>query len=252
MKKITNHYYEIEQKGCFAILFFKNDIFKLLTSGNEIEILFETLKSIKRDSNIKALLFMNSQDCYGEKVYDTFIKEIMSPKTKNDNTYDIPNFCDQKARFKELNFLNRFVSFIAGFNKICVTILSGSVVTPFFGAALATDIRFATEDTFFSLAHHKYGLHPSGGLPYFLVEELGYNKAMKVLLTEKISSKEAYDIGLINNILPKENTLEHALKHLEKIKEFNSCSLRRTKSLLQFTRKSLAEYFLHEGTFMYM
>ena len=137
MEKITNHYFEIEQKDCFAILFFKNDIFNLLTSGNEIEILFETLKSIKSDSNIKALLFMNSHDCYGEKVYDTFLKEIMSPKTGNDNTNDTPNFCNQNVRFKEINFLNRFVSFIADFNKICVIILSGGIVTPFFGATLA-------------------------------------------------------------------------------------------------------------------
>jgi len=247
MKKIINHFYEIEIKDSLAIILIKKDVFELLTTIDDSNLLINTLKSLQSDSNVKALLFANTPGCYGEKSYDNFVKEIMLLFDENDDC-GLPDFWDKNVRFREIHILNRFVNFLANYNKLVFMALSGSVVTPFFGASLATDIRYATPEMYFSLAHNKHGLHPSGGLPYFLTQQLGYNKAIELMFSAKISAKEALELGLINKIIPGENFLELVIKEIEKIIQFRSCTLLRTKLLSKYARNSLPNYFLYEGS----
>ena len=221
----------------------------MLTTSRDSELLLNTLNTLQFDPKIKALLFLNIPECYGEKVYDSFLKENMLSFEERDD-FELPSFCDDKVRLREINILNRFVLYLANLKKLCFTVLSGGIVTPFFGASLATDIRYATPEMFFSFAHNKYGLHPSGGLPYFLTHQLGYNKAMEMIFSEKISSKEALELGLINKIVPRENLLEFTINKIEKITQFSSCTIRRTKRLSAYVRNSLSDYFTYEGSLL--
>lgn len=246
MENIITNFYEINVKGNIAIILFKNDIFNLLSDRNDSDLLFETLNKLGSNLNIKALLFINEPDCYGEKAYDKFLRNIMFPETKSDNI-EMENFYDTKARYREINTLNRFVKYIANYGKLCFTFLTGCIVTPFFGLSLATDIRYATPKTFFSLAHNKYGIHPSGGLPYFLVHELGYTKAIELMFSENISSKKALKLGLINKIVPEDNYLDIIISDIEKFTKFNNSVLTKTKQLSNFSRNSLSEYLEFEG-----
>jgi len=247
MKKIITDFYEINKKGNIAIIFFKKNMFDLLSNREDSDLLFETLNSLKFDLDTKALLFINEPDCFGEQVYDSFLSKIMLEETKSDNT-EMSNFYDKKSRYREINTLNRFVEYLVNYGKLCFTVLSGCVVTPFFGLTLATDIRYATPETFFSLAHNKYGIHPSGGLPYFLIHELGYNKAIELMFSENISAQKALELGLINKIVPKENYLESVINDIEKITKFPNSVLTRTKQLSSFVRKSLSDYLKYDGS----
>ena len=247
MEKIINKFYEIEIKNNLVIILIKKDVFELLTTVHDSDLLINTLKSFQSNTKIKALVFVNTPECYGEKVYDHFVKEIMLSFEEEDDC-GMPDFWDKNVRFREIHILNRFVSFLANYNKLVFMAISGSVVTPFFGASLATDIRYATPGTYFSLAHNKYGLHPSGGLPYFLTQQLGYNKAMELMLSEKISAKKALELGLINKIVPSEIFLELVIKEIEKITQYRSCTLLRTKLLSKYAHNSLSDYFAYEGS----
>ncbi len=247
MENITTDFYEINVKGNIAIILFKNNVFNLLSDRNESDLLFEILNKLQSILNIKALLFINESGCYGEKAYDKFLRNIMFPETKSDNI-EMENFYDTKARYREINTLNRFVRYIANYGKLCFTVLTGCIVTPFFGLSLATDIRYATPKTFFSLAHNKYGIHPSGGLPYFLVHELGYTKAIELMFSENISSKKALELGLINKIVPEDNYLDIIISDIEKFTKFNNSVLTKTKQLSAFARNSLSDYLEFEGT----
>ena len=249
MEKIINAFYEVKVKDSLAIIFIKKDVFNMLSTGHNSEVLFNTLNSLQDNHKIKALLFLNTPECYGEKAYDSFLKKIMLPFNER-NGHEVPNFCEKNARLREINILNRFVKYLANYKKLCFTVLSGSIVTPFFGVSLATDIRYATPEMFFSFAHNKYGLHPSGGLPYFLIHQLGYNKAMEIMFLEKISSKEALGLGLINKIVPGENFLELVIEDIEKITQFSSCTIRMTKQLSACVRNSLSDYFTYESSLL--
>jgi len=247
MDKVINKYYEIEIRNSLAIIFIKEDVFKLLISDDN-ELLFKDLHYLHDDPKIKALLFINTPECFGEKVYDNFLRGL---NLTIDNTdYELPNFCNNTNRFRELNILNRFISYLTKYNKLIFTVLSGGIVTPFFAAALATDIRYATPEMHFSLAHNKYGLHPSGGLPYFLITQLGYNKAIELMLSEKVSSEEALELGLINKIYPSANVIESVIGDIEEITRHSSCTLRRTKQLSAYVRNSLYDYYKYEGALL--
>jgi enoyl-CoA hydratase/carnithine racemase len=246
MEKIISNFYEVEVKDSLVIIFFKKDVFKLLTTREGSDLLFKTLNNFHSDTQIKALLFINKPECFGEKVYDSFLNEIISTETE-EKDHQVSNITDRHKRSKEIYTLNRFVEYLANYRKICFTVLSGGIVTPFFGVSLTMDIRYATPDMTFLLAHNKYALHPSGGLPYFLIQQIGYNKAMEVLLSNQISSEKALELGLINKIVPSENFLEGVINDIEIVTNLQSCTLRRTKQLAAYTRDSLPDYFEFEG-----
>ena len=245
MENLTTSFYEITIKDELAIIFFTPDVFGLLCSRDHSDLLLQTLNNLQHDPKIKALLFLNEPGCYGEKVYDSFLGKLMYTETKSKDS-EMLNFDIRKLSTRENIILNRFVKYISNYKKLCFTVLSGDIVTPFFGLSLATDIRYATSDTYFSLAHNKYGLHPSGGLPYFLVNQLGYSKAIELIFSEKISSKEALKLGLIAKILPKENYLDLVVEDIKKITKYNNSVLISTKRLSSYVRNSLSDYLEFE------
>lgn len=239
--------FEVEVRDRVAIIMIKEDVFKLITTHHEM--LFDSLNSFESDNQIKAVLFQNTPESYGEKVYESFLKENMLPFNELEDS-ELPNFCNKNVRFRELNVLNRLIRYLVDYKKLCFTVLSGSVVTPFFGASLSTDIRYATPEMYYSLAHNKYGLHPSGALPYFLITQLGYNRAMEIMLSGKVSAQEALNLGLINKIISGENMLDLVLADIKKITQLRSCTLRRTKQLSSYVRESLSDYFTYEESLL--
>ena len=248
MKKIATDFYEITTNNNLGTIFFKNNVFELLCNRDESDLLFEYLQNLRNNRKVKAVLFLNEPGCFGEVAYGKFLNKIMLPEIKS-KEFEMQNFCDKKSRNLELHTLNRFVQYLANYGKLCVTVLRGDIVTPFFSLALATDLRYATPETFFSFAHNKYGIHPSGGLPYFLVHQLGYNRAIELMFSESISSQKALELGLINKIVPNEDFLEVVIKDIERITKFNNSVLTGTKLLSSFVRNSLSDYFEYEESF---
>ena len=130
--------------------------------------------------------------------------------------------------------------------------LQGNIVTPFFGSSLSMDFRYASEDMSFSLAHLKYGLHPSGALPFFLSRYLNHSKAIEILFKcEKLTAKEALDLGLISAILPTEDFENHCLKEVEKICHLDTRVIHATKLLANFSRVELRNYFDIESALLH-
>ena len=247
MENLINDYFEITIKDRIATINIKKDVFKLIKSEDSTNLLINSLKLIQRDPNIKALLFINTLESFGEKHYDDFIEEsiISFNKNKPEENLDFP---DCNERFKEYRILNKFIKYLTKYNKLCFIVLSGGIVTPFFSASLAIDLRYATPDMHFILAHNKYGLHPSGGLPHFLIKQVGYNKAIELMLSEKISAEKALNLGLINKIVPVDNMLENVIKDIKRIIKLPSCTLRRTKRLSNYVRDSLDDYYDFEAS----
>jgi len=247
MENIINPFFEITLKDSIAIITIKKDVFKLLKSEEDSKLLFDVLRSLHIDLKIKALLFTNTPECCDEKAYDNFVKEAMSLPVKNRFGEPVA-FLDCNERYKENKILNDFVKYLSNYNKLTFTILSGGIVTPICSVSLATDIRYATPDMYFSLAHNKYGMHPSGGLPHFLIQQVGYNKAMELLFTERITAEKALELGLINKIVSIDKTLDLVINDIEKITKSPNYVIRRTKKLSNYVRNSLSDYFTYEAS----
>jgi 2-(1,2-epoxy-1,2-dihydrophenyl)acetyl-CoA isomerase len=98
----------------------------------------------------------------------------------------------------------------------------------------------------------KYGLHPSGALPFFLPRYLGYSKAKEILFKcEKITAQEAFDLGLINMIFPVVDFENHCLNEIEKICHLDTRVIHATKLLGSFSRVELRNYFDIESALLH-
>jgi enoyl-CoA hydratase/carnithine racemase len=97
--------------------------------------------------------------------------------------------------------------------------------------ALSCDIRIASEDAKFAL--------PEVGLP----RAIGMARALEMLLANRrLSSEEAYAMGLVNQVVPKNKLLETAEEMAKKIASFHPMAVRNAKqAVLRGLDLSLSE-----------
>ena len=83
---------------------------------------------------------------------------------------------------------------------------------------LGTDLRIAAEHATFGLGEVKWGLVPLGGTHIRLPRQIPWAIAMQLLLTGKsIDAQRAYEVGLINAVVPADQLMETALDWAQKM-----------------------------------
>src|SRR2546427_8937965 len=74
-----------------------------------------------------------------------------------------------------------------------------------------TDLRVCADTAWFQLAEPRRGLFPGGGSTVHSVRQLSWSNAMEVLLlADRISAERAYDMGLVNRVVPRAEVLPDA------------------------------------------
>jgi enoyl-CoA hydratase len=100
----------------------------------------------------------------------------------------------------------------------------------------ATDIRVAGESAMFGVVEVTRALFPLGGSTVRLRRQIGYTKAMELLLTgDIITATEAERIGLIGRVVPDGDALSMALEIAEKIAANGPLAVRAIKRSVQET-----------------
>ena len=95
-----------------------------------------------------------------------------------------------------------------------------------------TDIRIAAEHATFGLGEVRWGIIPTGGSHIRLPRQIPWAIAMEMLLTGKpISAARAYDIGLINEVVPNAELLDTAIKWAEAICQNGPLAVRTAKEI---------------------
>ncbi len=85
---------------------------------------------------------------------------------------------------------------------------------------LACDIRIASEDAKFNLMEIKFGIIPDLGACKRLARLVGNGYAKELILTgDTIDAAEAYRIGMVEHVYPKEQVLPEALKLARRLAE---------------------------------
>jgi enoyl-CoA hydratase len=104
------------------------------------------------------------------------------------------------------------------FPKPIVAAVNGPCVASGMEMLLGTDIRLASPNAVFGLPEVSRGLFASGGSTVRLPRQVPLVHAMDILLTGRyISAEEAARIGLINDVVPREELLDRALAMAESI-----------------------------------
>jgi enoyl-CoA hydratase len=100
----------------------------------------------------------------------------------------------------------------------------------------ATDIRVAGESAMFGVVEVTRALFPLGGSTVRLRRQIGYTKAMELLLTgDTITAEEAERIGLIGRVVPDGAALAKALEIAEKIASNGPLAVKAIKRSVQET-----------------
>lgn len=245
---IQNQYFETSVEGSLAIIKFKGDIFGLVTNLEQSAKLIEYIRSTEIEKCIKGLLIVYEAQCLGEEVYDNFMQKIIAHPADDASGRLLTEFSEKEMRFRQITVINKFIKFLANYPKISAVGAGDTMVTPFIGAFLVADLRFASPSAAFSFAHKKYGLHPSGGLPYFLNHYLGHSKAVEIMLSDKLYASRAKSLGLVNKIIPEEDFNQGCIRLMKEYLKVNSASLRLTKRLFNYINQDLEDYFDFEAS----
>ena len=96
--------------------------------------------------------------------------------------------------------------------------------------ALCCDIRIASEDARFGLPEVGLGIIPAAGGTQTLPRVIGRAKAMEMLLTNRwVNGEEAYRMGLVNRVVPREKLLPTAEEMAERIASHAPAAVRNAK-----------------------
>ena len=127
---------------------------------------------------------------------------------------------------------------IAEFPKLTVAVVSGYALGGGLELAMSCDLRLATEDAKLGLPEVTRGLVPGWSGTQKMARLIGLSRASALVLTgERISGKQAYEIGLVNRLVPASDPDECALQYTREL-----------ASALAPVAVGLAKRLLNKGT----
>jgi len=107
---------------------------------------------------------------------------------------------------------------VAAFPKPLVAAVNGFAMGGGFEFALCCDMIVAARESFFGLPEVSLGIIPGGGGTQTLARIIGKNKAKELIFTgRKISGETAYDLGIVNKLVPRgelAKTVEELLREI--------------------------------------
>jgi enoyl-CoA hydratase/carnithine racemase len=151
-----------------------------------------------------------------------------SSQATNEGWYRV----QREGRKIELNFLDIEVPVIAAVNGPC-TLHSELIIL--------SDIVLATPNTVLQDSPHFWnGIVPGDGIATAWLLALGPNRGRYFLLTgQQLDAQEAFDLGVVNEIVPADNLLDRAWELARHITKRTPMTIRYTKMVLAATLRRL-------------
>ncbi len=234
-----------------VILRLKSNAFNFMVDLSKVEHYTELFNAIGQTPEIKVVLSIFEPDSLGELVYNQYISSLCGDKIAPKELDGNWEFKEELPRLRQMFFHQNTIKRRIASKKIITDCLQGDVVTPFFGETLSADFRFVTETMQFKLAHRQYGLHPSGGLGFFLPRYVGESKAIDLLLNaDTITAQEALELGLVNRIISTDNFASECIQVAKQMSQISRTVIETTKSLTYRFQDELEEYFNTEAKMM--
>jgi len=127
-----------------------------------------------------------------------------------------------KSAVETLDFLwtapRRTFDKLTGIEKPTVAAVFGLALGGGCEVAICCDIRIASEDAIFGVPEINLGIMPGSGATQRLPRLVGVAKAKEMLFTgDNVNAAEAYRVGLVNKVVPREKLMEEAMKMAKKL-----------------------------------
>ncbi|MFK5952075.1 MAG: enoyl-CoA hydratase-related protein [Desulfobacterium sp.] len=114
------------------------------------------------------------------------------------------------ARYDELG--HALIDTMQNIPKVVISMVNGVCITGGLEVALASDLIVASEDAMFRDSHAFWGMRPSWGMSQRLPRAVGLMRARELSLTARFfSAGEAWQMGLVNRVVPADRLREETL-----------------------------------------
>ena len=180
----------------------------------------EALAEAERDASVRAILFMGNAEAFtaGNDLEDFVNDPPMSP--------DAPVF--------------RFMQAVTEAAKPLVAAVAGNAVGIGTTLLLHCELVYAADNAKFALPFSRLGLCPEFASSFLLPQLAGYQRAAEALLLgEAFGAEEAYDMGLVNRVLPKDELFAFAQTQAGKLAVLPAASVRTTKRLMKSQQQAV-------------
>lgn len=109
------------------------------------------------------------------------------------------------------------------------------------------DLAYCADDSRFSMPFVNLGISPEFGSSLLLPLAAGYHRAAeKLMLGDPASAEEAFEMGLVNRVLPPAEVLPHALRQCARLAQLPPESVRQTKRLLRSGMREALERVMQD------
>jgi E-phenylitaconyl-CoA hydratase len=192
--------------------------------------LIQLWKRLQTDDEIRALVITGAHDpsspperqsfCVGTDMKE--LADVSGRSTEYVSALDegFPSLCALEARTPS----------IAAVNGYCI----GGGMT----LMLATDLRVAATSATFGLPEVRLGMIPANGAIPRMVNSLPHAAAMQLLLLpQRMDAKRAYELGLINAVVPHEEVLSTALEWAAHIASLPATAVRAVMDFVSRSRR---------------
>jgi len=246
---IENRYYETYYRDSLAVINLKKDIFELISSIEESQGLMEFIKKSEHDQAVRGLIMFNEPGSLGVEAYDNYVRKILKAPLEVEDK-EKPDLAEGVTRFRQMIILGRFLKFLGNYQKLLVTAVSSTITTPFIGGVLVADIRLASPGACFKLTHRKYGLHPSGGIPFLFPGFIGMGRSIEMQLSDKIEAEKGFRLGFFNQILPSDHFEDNCIRYVQPYLKGCPSTVRLTRRLNAYNYRGLDGYLELEASLL--
>jgi enoyl-CoA hydratase len=112
---------------------------------------------------------------------------------------------------KQMNSASLSSKAVAGLNCPVIAAINGDALGAGLELALSCDIRICSENAHFGLPETSHGIIPGGGGTQRLPRIVGKGKATEMVITaEPIDSAEAYRVGLVSQVVPRQTLISES------------------------------------------
>jgi enoyl-CoA hydratase/carnithine racemase len=127
-----------------------------------------------------------------------------------------------------------FLYEMAKFPKPVVAAVAGLAIGIGTTVLLHCDLVYSTADCRFQLPFTQLGLCPEAGSSLLLPLLIGHQRASSLLLlSEAIDGNEAWRIGIVNQLVAKEDLLEFAFNKAKKLADLPADAVQSSKKLMK-------------------
>lgn len=184
--------------------------------------LLHAMTDIQQDDAIKAIILTGNGKgfCAGADMADLQQSGTADPQAIRDNLIMV---------------YGNIVRMIMRSDKPVIAAINGPVAGAGLGFALACDLRIMADHANMRYAFINIGLVPDNGSTWFLTRQVGYSKALELIIEgEKIPAAECLKLGLTNKICKADELMDKAMEWANRLANKPTVAIGATKRILNF------------------